>query len=64
MNTSMKEQLQKIRCEIGSSFETEAPFTNEVQVKRWVVWRKNGQDYRKVCYYDSHGENHGKVVLL
>jgi hypothetical protein len=53
---SMQEQLQKIRCEVRLLKYNEETRTNNVQIRRWVVWRKDGKEFKKVCVYDSSRE--------
>ena len=53
MGKSMQEQLQKIRCEVRLLKYNEETRTNNVHTRRWVVWRKDGMEYKRVCVYDS-----------
>lgn len=62
MGKTLQEQLR----------ELEALFVNlpkyddvvEPQVRRWVVWQKRGNDYRKVCVMDTEGKAVGDVVSV
>lgn len=68
MGKTLQEQLR----ELNALFVTDEPTpeaTNHKesttpQMRRWVVWRKNGKDYRKVCVMDTDGTAVGRVVML
>jgi hypothetical protein len=57
MNTSMQEQLRQIRCAVPKHQEQTRPQSLNVHTRRWVVWRKDGMEYKRVCVYDSLEES-------
>lgn len=50
MGKSLQEQLREVRSLVQKFEETKQA---KPQVTRWVVWRKNGNDYRKVRMSDG-----------
>lgn len=68
MGKTLQEQLAALNALFVTDEPTpEAPNHKEStkpQVRRWVVWRKDGHDFKKVCLYDSLSESEGVVVRL
>lgn len=50
MGKTLQEQLREVRSLVR---KLEVPVVAKPQVARWVVWRKNGNDYRKVRLSDG-----------
>lgn len=67
MGKTLQEQLAALNALFKTIDPEEATNHKESttpQVRRWVVWRKDGKDYRKVCVVDTQGDGVGRVVNL
>ncbi len=65
MGKTLQEQLRELNALFVTDEPTpEAPEPPMPQMRRWVVWRKDGKDYRKVCVMDTDGTAVGRVVML
>lgn len=67
MGKTLQEQLRELNALFKTTDPEEATNHKESttpQMRRWVVWRKNGKDYRKVCVMDTDGTAVGRVVML